>query len=302
MTTELIDCPTLTDLRYAYSVRNNIDWEIVGRMASSLRKLTSDYHYFKDARLLTNLTWLLLKNIKGDFEFSSLGSLETLIIAGSTYRSDLRFPSGPLDNLSHLEICNYAELNVKFLKNLTYLDIGIYQLPKNEELGELKKLKTLIVGPSGDSYLRRRDARFQIDISSLSSLITLKFLFCKSFDFIRGEDGIISHSLEDLSIIIADSNIEDSSLIAIPNLKYLSISRRYSYSRPEFTRACFLSLHKLFVLRIYKDDLEDAECIAALVNKGIVIKNCEKLEWFEISQRYGVLYEGVICDMRRYGN
>ncbi|AYV82729.1 MAG: hypothetical protein Hyperionvirus2_97 [Hyperionvirus sp.] len=270
LTNELIHCTSLTDLHFTsqYRLRDPCR-ETIGKM-TWLRKLISDDKQLLIFHLnqLTNLTYLERNALDGHIGAASLMSLQTLIVTGRCH-PDIKFPLCPLENLTHLEIENYAHLNVCYLRNLTHLNVRVTHLPSNRELGEFKRLKKLIVSHNLDSSVRSRCSE-GIDISVMSSLISLEILFCGvDMYFHMGRDGFVSLSLEQLRIETFGSNIDDSTLLRIPNLKYLRIG---TDSCPRVTGVCFGSLAKLFEVSIGASDNLEEGCIDSLRRRGIIIK------------------------------
>ncbi|AYV82631.1 MAG: hypothetical protein Hyperionvirus1_210 [Hyperionvirus sp.] len=256
---ELLHCLQLTDLELDMNTIIKIGLETI-RKIPSLRKLTID-EFVQTPRIdamkyLTHLTYLNFKNIKANLDHTPFPLLQTLIITGVA-PSILYFPSVPLDNLTHLEINNYANLIVDYLKNLTYLDICVPRLPSNRELHRFGKLKKVIL--RGDGYRR------PIDISQLTSVESLEIIGSDASFSVYGRN----ESLESLTIDTPrNTPLDDNSIQLFPNLKYLSLGPQC----PKVTGSCFKHLPKLFSLSINERNSLDPKHILALIKRGVLIK------------------------------
>jgi len=270
LTTELINCTTLTELDFRVSYHRTKDLSTISKL-TWLRKLTIEAPtqiFFNWPRDLINLTYLETRYLNNILDISTSTSLQTLIIFG---KSETIFPTVPLPNLSKLEI--NADLNVNHLKNLTHLQIKIIRLPSNRLLPELKNLKNLIIDDyytncSIDNYKKYCRCTEGIDISLLTSLTSLEISYC-DIRLCYPIGGLISNSLESLTIVTLNPNIDDRSLNAIPNLKYLCLGNS---SPREVTGSCFKNLHHLLSLTISEHNTLSSDSLDSLTKRGIKVK------------------------------
>ncbi|AYV80492.1 MAG: hypothetical protein Harvfovirus2_22 [Harvfovirus sp.] len=257
---EIILCTTVTDLSLNMYDVNQLGQETVAKM-TWLRRLTitdpkADI-YRELFQYLTNLTYLEFKDCRTIFQVGPLLPLQSLVVKGrkTGYPFDLLHHS--LNDLTYLEVHGYdVFLNLNFVTNLTHLDIERPDRRVGEDLVKLKYLKKLV--------LRECTDWLHIDISGLTSLVSLEILGRVIVRSLVGADG-----LQSLKIYANNCVVDDSSFLSMRNLRCISLG---GISCEGVKGTSFKHLDKLFEVEIGMRNGLDQECLYDLKKRGVVVR------------------------------